>query len=175
MTKKSTDLANRNLAFFARYSKAYCGWLVSQSEYWKDVDSLLESGVMQDGTSICAILPVSVPTDIRVEADSDTAASIVVIHEFYAKWRLKTLATMDWPIILQPLLTPTTPYTSNSHPGNHQPCLSGYLPNRWRRDFVEHLKRCCSKQRCTSPIKLAKNHLPGFSFKEESGFVCPSI
>ncbi len=128
MTEKSTNLANRNLGFFARYSKAYCGWLVSQSEYWKDVDLLLETGVMQDGTSICAIPPVSVPKDMRVEADSDTAASIVVIHEFYAKWRLKNLATMDWPIILQPLLTPTTPYTSNSPRGTINPVYPDIFP-----------------------------------------------
>ncbi len=125
--KKVLEDLGGTLPHYFRYSQAYCGWLVSQTAFWSDLDQLVAQEDIESSK-----LPAPVPAILGGEtlplATAEQAADIQRYKEFYEKWRLQSLATHDLPICLSPQLAATTVYNLASPAGTINPVIPDIFP-----------------------------------------------
>lgn len=109
-----------------RLAQAYCGWLLQQETYWRDLKTVI--GLFGDQFEN-GMLPQQVFTEpdgaVLVEEEAVAAHAF---KTFCEKWRLQGMATLDLPIVIEPQLTPVTLYTPNSHPSSVTPFLPDIFP-----------------------------------------------
>ena len=111
---------------FYTISQGYCGWLLQQEAYWRDLDSVL--GLFGDSLGD-GLLPQQVftaPEGAKLAEEPDIPT--LAYKSFCEKWRLQGMTTLDLPLIIQPQLTAKTIYTPNTHPGSVTPFLPDIFP-----------------------------------------------
>ena len=109
-----------------RTAQAYCGWMLQQETYWRDLKSVI--GLF--GECLAGeLLPQQVFSRPKgAKLVEEPHSSTLAFRAFCEKWRLQGMATLDLPIVISPQLTPDTIYSPNSYPGSVTPFLPDIFP-----------------------------------------------
>ena len=75
------------LPHYFRYSQAYCGWLVSQTAFWSDLDQLVAQEDIES-SKLPAAVPAILGGEALPHATAEQAAVMQRYQEFYKKWKL---------------------------------------------------------------------------------------
>ena len=123
---KAAEEFNAVFAPYYHHVQGYCGWLLQQEEYWRDLKAVVDLFSDNfDGELLPQQVFGAVPgADLVEEPKPSTSA----LKEFCGKWRLQGMATLDLPVPMQPQLTQTSLYTPNSSPVSVTPFLPDIFP-----------------------------------------------
>ncbi|TWU18609.1 hypothetical protein [Allorhodopirellula heiligendammensis] len=75
------------LPHYFRYSQAYCGWLVSETAFWSDLDQLVAQEDIES-YKLPAPVPALLGGEALPHATAEQAAIMQRYQEFYKKWKL---------------------------------------------------------------------------------------
>lgn len=112
-------LEGRNQPLLAKFSKAYCGWLMTNREFLDEHDQLLSrhvETVRRHGSLLATtLLPddyrATFPQDLYPNDDPLWSKFLAECKPFLLRWRLAGLAGPYLPIPAKPLLAGTFPLT----------------------------------------------------------------
>ena len=123
---KAAEEFNTVFAPHYRHVQGYCGWLLQQEAYWRDLEAVVD--LFSDNFD-GELLPQQVFGAVQgADLVEEPRQSTIAFIEFCKKWRLQGMGTLDLPVSIQPQLTPTSLYTPNSPPASVTPFLPDIFP-----------------------------------------------
>lgn len=126
-----------------RFVQGYCGWLVSNSEFLKDLDCQLEKSPSWQASG----LPQATfgkPQD-AVELSGNHADEVREWRSFCQKWRLQSMETLDLPRPFEPQFTDSSPFTGQLPPGLSAPVIPDIYPVKGKGTIANQIESIRSK------------------------------
>ena len=126
-----------------RFVQGYCGWLVSNSEFLKDLDCQLEKSPSWQSLG----LPQATfgrPHN-AVEPSGSHAEEVRDWRWFCQKWRLQSMETLDLPRPFEPQFTNSSPFTGQMPPGMSAPVIPDIYPIKGKGTIADQIESIRSR------------------------------
>ena len=135
----SDSEAKNQISKLTTFTLAYCGWLVQQAEYWKDIEAFK---IAFRGELFKSGLPRQ--PDFRFESldelDQENPDLACETRKLCNKWRIADFATIEMPVPLQPTILSREFYPSPLREGLIVYAMPDIYPFSGRGEVVEDLE-----------------------------------
>lgn len=139
--QEAADEFNSVFEPYYLHVQGYCGWLLQQESYWRDLRTVI--GLFGDELKTSLLPQQTFSTPKQGELVEGGHAPTEAYKTFCEKWRLQGLATLDLPVVVAPQLTSVNLYNPRPYPG----CVSPFLPDIFPLDSGKPISKALDQAR----------------------------